>query len=384
MKLVYILNHYSRNSHSHFYHVLHLLEVMASGGVDIALVIEKCEDIPPVEHPSIRVIAQKAQNKSSRPFELAKILYQLHREGYSHVYIRITWVAAVVAIIVSWFTRQKIFYWLSGQGTFEHYRQLKPGITKMKEWLTSRLPFAFIRKYVYRFVTGPETMKAYFVQMGNVPAHKITVLYNDIDISRFSVTTLNEKKKLRQELGLPQDTTIVFFAHRFSPVRRTLFYIPYILEAVAADTTTPIMFIIAGSGPEEAALKQVIAASAVSGKIQLIGNIPNARIHTYYKAADIFINPTYAEGFPRVLIEAMASGLPVVTTDAGGIVDIVGEKQAQYMVPKDDRAAFAQRLQYLLEHPEEQSVLADENRATARRFSTEAVAQMYIKELFKA
>ena len=380
MKLVYILNHYSQNSHSHFYHVLHLLEVMASNGVEVALVIEKCEDIPDVKHPSIRVIPQVAQGKAGRPLELFRILRGLHREGFGHVYIRISWVAAVVAIVAGWLTGQKTFYWLSGQGSFEHYQQLRPGWTKWKEWFSSRLPFAFIRQFVYRFVTGPESMKDYFVKEGKVPADKITVLYNDIDISRFSMTSPEEKQAIRRTLGLPEKATIVFFAHRFSPVRRTLFYVPYIFEHI--DYQSDIKFIIAGSGPEEAELRAAVAQSPVHERVQWTGNIPNAQIHTYYKAADIFINPTYAEGFPRVLIEAMASGLPIVTTDAGGIKDIVGDEQAAFMVSKDDRAAFARQLNDLILHPEMQQVLAAENRQTAQRFSTEAVADMYINAIF--
>lgn len=382
-KLIYILNHYSTNSASHFFHVLNLLEVMANKNVEVVLVIEKCDDILQINNPNIIVIPQQQKIKWLRPFELAKIILNLHSQGYTHIFIRITWVAAVIAILVSFFTQQKTFYWLSGQGGFEAYQKMPFSFDKIKLFFTSRLPFFFIKRYVYRFVTGPESMKDYFVQEGKVAVEKITILYNDIDLNRFKVLSIAQKEDLKLKLGVPSDKKIIFFAHRFSPVRKTMYYIPYVFEKFFAGMDNEYLIVMAGSGPEEKEVQEAVKESSFAKQIILLGNIPNAVIQEYYQIADVFINPTYAEGFPRVLIEAMASGLPVVTTDAGGIRDIVGKSQSEYMVPKEGREAFAQKLVQLAQSESIRKSLSTENLHTVQRFSTEAVADMYINAIFE-
>ena len=97
----------------------------------------------------------------------------------------------------------------------------------------------------------------------------------------------------------------------------------------------------------------------------------------------MFINPTLEEGFPRVLIEAMASGLPTVTTNAGGTADIIGELQSTFMVDIDSREGFAIKLKELIDNKEMQQKISAENISQVKKFSTENVAQMYIREIFK-
>jgi glycosyltransferase involved in cell wall biosynthesis len=380
-KLIYILNQYSVNSSTHFYHVINLLETMANMGIEIALIIEKCDDMPEITNPNIKLFAQSSQQKWLRPFELSNIIFKLHKQGFSNIFIRISWVAAVVSIITSFFTKQKTFYWLSGQGGFEYYNSLKINKKKIKLFFTSRLSFYFIKKFVYRFVTGPESMKNYFIKEGGVDANKIMILYNDIDIKRFNTLDDRDKEKLKLKLKLPSNKKIIFFAHRFSPVRKTLYYLPFVFENFSEMINEDYIIIIAGSGPEE---KQVINAMIKTCSIEqliFLGNIPNAIIQEYYQVADIFINPTYAEGFPRVLIEAMASGLPIVSTDAGGIRDILGPEQSRYMVEKDDRISFAKKLVELSNNSKERTLLKNENLRTVQKFSTQAVAEMYIKKI---
>jgi glycosyltransferase involved in cell wall biosynthesis len=381
-KLIYILNHYSINSIGHFYHVINLLEVMADKGVEIVLVIEKCDDIPFINNPNISIITQRNNQKWLRPFELSYIIFKLHKQGFSNIYIRISWVAAVIAILTSFITRQKTFYWLSGQGGFEHYKSLRFSFAKIKLFFTSRLPFFFIKKYVYRFVTGPESMKEYFIKVGGVDSNKIIVLYNDIDIKRFIKLDVEEKVALKIKLGLSKDKKIIFFAHRFSPVRKTSYYLPFIFNDFFNKSTDNYFIIIAGGGPDEQEVQKGMENVCKKNQYIFLGSIPNSIIQQYYQVADIFINPTYAEGFPRVLIEAMASGLPIVTSDAGGIKDILGLEQSRYMIPKENRISFAEKLLELANSEEERRILSEENLLTVNRFSSEAVAEMYIREMF--
>ncbi len=383
-KLIYILNHYSQNSEQHFFHVINLLKEIASSGVQIALVIEKCDDELILNHPKIKLFIQQDKSKVGRLTELFKILWKLQKAGYKKSFVRISWVAACISIMVGFFSKLKTYYWLSGQGSIESFQSLNWGIPKIKLLLTSKLPFWFIKTFVYRFVTGPESMGEYMRVVMKVSQKKILILYNDIDISRFSKATDTERINYKNQFGLPFDKKLILFVHRLSPVRKTLFYMPFIIsEFFKTKSRDDYHFAFAGSGPEENELKKAIEEAHVSDCISLLGAIPNNQIDQLYKSADIFINPTYAEGFPRVLIEAMACGIPLVTTDAGGICDILGIQQKEYMIEKNERLSFANKLIDLANQPKIQNILSEENLIQVQRFSTEAVAQMYCDKIYK-
>jgi glycosyltransferase involved in cell wall biosynthesis len=382
MKLVYILNHYSEKSPSHFNHVLHLLEVMAEKGVEIALIVEKCDDAPKIASRNVVVYAQRRRNRALRPVELLNILWKLHGKGYRHVFVRISWVAAVVSGIYGRLSGVRVFYWLSSQGKFEAHDNMPSGARKVWNHIYSITPFKASVALAHKLVTGPESMIDYFVNMGGVERNKLRLLYNDVDLRRFHPSSPDLRATTKERLGFDAETKIVFYAHRFSPVRKTAQFIPVVVERFFSKGNDAYIFVLAGSGPEETEVRQSLASSEYASRVRFVGNIPNKTIQHYYQAADIFINPTYAEGFPRVLIEAMACGLPIVTTDAGGIKDILGNNQLKYMVSKEDPESFAEALSDLAKSPEIQRRLSVENIERVKRYSTEVVADAYIETLF--
>ena len=97
-RLVYILNKYSEKEGSHFFHVLNLLEKIASNGVKIILIIEKSKSKPKFTSKNIQVVLQKRKG-IFRIFELIKLLLKLNRKGYKKVFIRISQWGAVSAIL---------------------------------------------------------------------------------------------------------------------------------------------------------------------------------------------------------------------------------------------------------------------------------------------
>jgi len=173
-KLIYILNHYSESSPSHFFHVINLLEKIADQKVIIKLIIEKCDSTPALNSSNIELIPLRS-SKCLRPFSLFRTLIKLNRKGYKKVFIRISWRAALIAIITSFFTKQKTYFWHSTQGSIEHYNSLKPGIQKLLLFLKFQYPFKLVLKGVSRLVTGPESMAEYYSKNYGIETKKIEV-----------------------------------------------------------------------------------------------------------------------------------------------------------------------------------------------------------------
>lgn len=379
MNLVYILNHYSENEASHFHHIINLLDELAKNGVNIKLIIEKPSALPKFRS-KIEVVLQKRTNKILRLIELFFILKNITQKGYDKIFIRISCRAALVATLIAKIYPVKVYFWLSGT-TIEFDKSQPLGIKKLKWYFDTWLPVKIVLNH-NTLVTGPESMGKYYQKWFNIDPSRVIILYNDVDIHRFVRLPENKKKELKAKLGYDSDTQIILSVKRLSPVRGVMYYFPFIAESVVSKLNGDFVFIIIGDGGEEDKLRAAIKESGLNKYFKILGSIPNKNIHEHYMAADIFINPTLAEGFPRVLIEAMACGLPIVTTDAGGIKDIVGEEQKMFVVEKEDRESFVSKLLLLYNDKEKQKLLSDESINLSRKYSTEEIAKMYIRKIF--
>lgn len=378
-KMIYVLNHYSSKSVQHFYHVLNLLIAMADKGVKIALIIEKSDDIPDIHHPNIEVICQKQKSKIKRILELLNILKMLIKHGYTKIFIRITLNSTVVSIIAAKLYGAQTYYWQSG--TTYLVDKDKTLFKKYKWLLFSYSKVWFVKTFVDFFVTGPESMVDYYVDVVKVKREKMMLLYNDIDIKRFKVPSNEDKQRAKRLLGFKNTEKIVLMVHRLSPVRKTDMYIPNIFEDESLKEQNAHLVII-GDGPELDILKKLINNSSAKERIHLLGSKPNSEITKYYTAADIFINPSYTEGFPRVLIEAMACGLPVIATDAGGTIDLFGHIQRDFIINKMNISKFREKLCNLISNDEMQRKMSKENLNIINKYSTDSVSDMYIERIF--
>lgn len=385
-KLLYLMNHYSVSGSSHFQHIVHLLEQIAEQGAHVLLLIEKADSLPEVHHPNIDVVGLRQDlGPAGRWFALASELNRALRAGYRTVFVRISVWSALSAIWACRFGRGKVFFWQSGT-TIEFDRAQKWGRRKLVWFVRSRLPSKAVWRLVDRFVTGPQSMIDYYDRVGGISRSKIRLLYNDVDHSRFSWPAderVRLRRKLRASLHLSDDAIVILFVHRLSPVRRTLDYLPLALQrAKDAGALSDACVLVAGGGADLEELKERTERLNLSGAFRFLGDHPNHGIENLYAGADIFIQPSHAEGFPRVLVEAMVSGLPIVTTDAGGSGEILGPLQQRYVSPKDDPDEFGSALSLMLRSVDTWEALRQENMAIALRYDTPAVARMYREVLF--
>tara|TARA_R110002073_G_scaffold167303_3_gene324048 strand:- start:700 stop:1896 length:1197 start_codon:yes stop_codon:yes gene_type:complete len=123
--------------------------------------------------------------------------------------------------------------------------------------------------------------------------------------------------------------------------------------------------LIAGQGPEQGALSALAAELGLSEKVHLVGTMPQEELKALYSAADVLVLASEREGWPNVLLEAMACGTPVVATNVGGIPEIVTESVAGRIVAERSADAIAGSLRDLLANRPEPAAV----RAYAQRYS---------------
>lgn len=381
--LVYVLNQFSSNESSHFVHVANLLEQIARRGVAVTLIIEKSDAGPTLKGDSVKVIRLPPSSAILRQWRLTRAVRREVAGGTASVFVRIAVPAALACVAGCVGTGARVFYWQSGT-VHAIDREHHKGFAKVRWWLSAWLPFRLVVWGVHRFVTGPASMVEYYKDEVGVPRRKLVNLHNDVDVAAFrKAVTAHSKEVVRREMGLPAVGRVLLFVHRLSPVRRTLLYFPAILSLLESEEFHDVQVVVAGAGPELASLAALVAKSSASGRCWLLGGVPHRELPRLFALADIFVNPSFAEGFPRVVIESMAAALPIVTTDAGGTRELVGPIQSEFVVSRTEPEAFKSALRTVLSDSVLRQSLSGENAAWVARFDTPVVAEMYDRVLFE-
>ena len=139
------------------------------------------------------------------------------------------------------------------------------------------------------------------------------------------------------------------------------------LALAAVERIDGATLLLAGDGPDRPALQRLIRERGLEHRVRLLGNRPHAEIAALMAAADVMLLPSRSEGLATVWVEALAAGTPVVSTDVGGIREVIDRPEAGRIVPPNP-AEIAKAIADILDDPPEQAKV----RAAADRFTWEA------------
>jgi len=198
----------------------------------------------------------------------------------------------------------------------------------------------------------------------------ITVIYNGIDLRYFSPIFSN-KGFLRSKLKIPQDAVLFGAVGRLNPEKGHDIFIE--AAALLLQKVKNVFFAIAGSGPMVDELREKIKYFGLEHYFHLVGYLPDVR--PFLNDLDVFVFPSRKEGFGLALLEALASGLPCIATQVGGIPEILGE-DGGLMVPPESPEALAEAMYEMLS-PERRNEYAMRSRTIAERFSIDACVHKY-------
>ena len=154
--------------------------------------------------------------------------------------------------------------------------------------------------------------------------------------------------RLRQALGIEPACRIALFVGHLAVVKGLDVLLRAWARVRLRDPATPARLVLVGEGPERAALGRLAAALGIERAVVFMGAQPQAAVADWMAASDVFCLASHAEGSPNVVVEALASGLPVVASRVGGIPDLVRGAENVRLVAPGDEAAFATALGELL------------------------------------
>jgi glycosyltransferase involved in cell wall biosynthesis len=201
-----------------------------------------------------------------------------------------------------------------------------------------------------RFVCLSGEMRDEFKAAG-VSADRIVTIPNGVDTERFRPAAPDERLALRRQLSLPGGPVVIYTG-------RLVRYkgLPELLEAwrVIANEFREACLVLVGEGGGdqqacEEELRQSVEIHNLAKSVRFTGAVDN--VEDWLRAADIFAFPTHDEAFGLSLVEAMACGLPAISTCVGGLADIVRDGENAVAVPPASPTRLANALRMLLDDP---------------------------------
>lgn len=212
------------------------------------------------------------------------------------------------------------------------------------------------------------------------PAEKITYLGNGVDLDRFKPQgSRGATRDKRREVDVPQDCTVIGMVGRLTYEKgyRDLFLAAKEILSIHQEA----FFVVVGPSDvvEEREFRALVEDLGISERVRFLGlrlDMPEI-----YGMMDIFVLPSHREGFPRSLIEASATGLPVIATDIRGCREVVDDGKTGFLVPIRDHRALAEAILDLLRHPD----LAESmGKAGRRRAESEFDEKLIVKRQLDA
>jgi len=233
----------------------------------------------------------------------------------------------------------------------------------------SLLPEGVAHLFSDRVVAVSDGVADFLAAKEFVPRRKITMVPNGVDTEVFRLATPEEKMRARRALGLPESAFIAGGLGRLAPEKNFRALID------VARRCPDLVFAVGGSGPEEGALR---AAAVGLGNFQLLGPVEDRA--AFHAALDVFVLTSQHEALPMTLLEAMASGVPVVASDLEGVAAALGD--TGMLVPPGDVSELVRSVAKLAADPEARgrfggSALARVREKYSARVAARRMANLY-------
>ena len=254
------------------------------------------------------------------------------------------------------------------------FRQKIPYVVSLRG---SDVP-GFNKRFVLQYVFLKPNIKPVWKQAGAVvanseglkelalktsPDQEISVIYNGIDISEFR-PDLNE-------VNINGEMRIVCVSRLIE--RKG---IRFLIEAIGKLKDRDIKLILVGEGNQEDELKKLVVDSRIPDRVEFKGYMDHDSIADLYRTSDVFVLPSLNEGMSNALLEAMASGLPVIVTDTGGTSELIDGNGV--VVPMCDSDAIAEAIREFMDNPDTHK-MGMRSREIAEQMGWGAIGDAYLR-----
>jgi len=230
---------------------------------------------------------------------------------------------------------------------------------------------AFLRTYMPAFckacdlVIAPSAgLKEVLVNLG--VESTIDVIPNGVDVHPFHSV---DQPISRQNLGFDERDILLTYMGRIGPEKN----LPFLLRAFAgiAKTYDNVSLMVLGDGPERDNLEDRVRVMGMNDRVKFMGMIPYTELPRYMASADVFVTASVTEVHPLSVIEALASGLPVVGIQSPGVGDTVKDGVTGYLAPEEDLAVFTAKISRIITDQDARIRMSKNAREVSSNYSIE-------------
>jgi len=208
-----------------------------------------------------------------------------------------------------------------------------------------------------------------------------SVIHSGVDIHRF-IEGAKQRTRKSKELGIPADSLVIGYVGWLIPIKGVTHLVNAMARVVEQHPKSILVLVGKGDekGEEEIKLKEQVERAGLADKVRFLGWRPD--VDEIMGCFDIFVLPSLNEGMGRVLVEAMAAGLPIVASRVGGIPDLVKDGRNGLLVPPADASALAKAISDLLAEKKNRNRMGKAGKKMCRPYSAKAMVEQ-IDDLYK-
>lgn len=211
-----------------------------------------------------------------------------------------------------------------------------------------------------------KSLVKYAIKVG-VPKRKIKVIPTGINIDEFKIT----QKNIKKEFGINKKTRIVLFVGLLIPRKG----IDIIIKTANILKQKDIIFLLVGGGPDKKRYQDMVAKYHLKKKVIFTGWRKD--IKRFYKSADIFFLPSKGEGLAGVIMEAMASGVPIVSSNIPCTPDLIENEKNGFLCEKENILCYVENIKTLIEDEKLRQKMRLEGLERIKRFRWNKILRKY-------
>jgi sugar transferase (PEP-CTERM/EpsH1 system associated) len=236
------------------------------------------------------------------------------------------------------------------------------------------------RPFVQHYVALSRQIEDYLTQAVGVPVARVSQIYNGVDAQRFRAAAAQDDRRapLAAAPLSCEGALVVGTVGRLQAVKDQKLLVQAMVQVVREQPAARdrLRLVIVGDGPLRGELQQAIDAAQLADIAWLAGE--QADVPAWLRALDLFVLPSRSEGISNTILEAMASGLPVIATRVGGNAELIDAPTTGDLFATGDAAALATHLQRALDEPGRSAAQgAAGRRRIEQRFSLDAMVSAY-------